>query len=81
MVWTVEKLNLQVAELEKQHNLMNTAGNLALNVSKFINDYQHKVLETKIRIDILHKQIGELVQEEQKIKKEIESKNKTEVKK
>ena len=81
MVLTIEKLQLQVAELEKQFNVMNTAQNMAQNLKTFIDNYNIQVVDTKARIDILHKQILELVQEEQKLKKEIEAKNKTEVKK
>ncbi len=81
MVLTIEKLQLQVTELEKQFNVMNTAQNMAQNLKTFIDNYNIQVVDTKARIDILHKQILELVQEEQKLKKEIEAKNKTEVKK
>ena len=81
MVLTIEKLTLQVTELEKQFNVMNTAQNMAQNLKTFINNYTIQVVDMKARIDMLHKQIVELVQEEQKLKKEIEAKNKTEVKK
>ena len=79
MVLTVEKLNLQVKELEKQYNnLLSSFGN---NVINYVMQYQANLNQLKAKIDLVHKQIMELVQEEQKLRKEIESKNKTEVKK
>ena len=79
MVLTKEKLELQVTELQKQYNgLVNSLGN---NVMNYIIQYQSQMTQIKAKIDLVHNQIGELVKEEQKLKKEQESKNKTEVKK
>jgi len=79
MVLTKEKLELQVTELQKQYNeLVNSLGN---NVMNYIIQYQSQMTQIRAKIDLVHNQIGELVKEEQKLKKEQESKNKTEVKK
>ena len=79
MVLTKEKLELQVTELQKQYNgLVNSLGN---NVMNYIIQYQSQMTQIKAKIDLVHNQIGELVKEEQKAKKEMESKNKQEVKK
>ena len=73
MVLTVDKLNLQVAELEKQYNeMMNGLGNYVVN---YVMQYQAQMNQVKANIDLLHKQIRGLVKEEQK------AKNKQEVKK
>lgn len=74
MVLTIDKLNLQVSELEKQYNdMMNNLGN---NIVNYVMQYQTQMNQVKANIDLIHKQIKGLVHEEQKAKKEIESKNK-----
>ena len=56
MVLTVEKLNLQVKELEKQYNnLLSSFGN---NVINYVMQYQANLNQLKDKIDLVHKQIG-----------------------
>lgn len=78
MVLTVDKLNLQVAELEKQYD--NMLANLGNEIVNSIMRYQATMNQVKAKIDLIHNQIGELVKENNKAKKEAEKK-KEEVKK
>lgn len=68
MVLTVDKLNLQVAELQKQYS--HTLENFSSNVVNFCFNYQANLQQLKAQIDLVHNQIGELVIENQKIEKE-----------
>ena len=68
MVLTIDKLNLQVKELEKQHaQLLESFSN---NVVNFCFNYQANLQQLKAKIDLIHNQIGILVKENQKIEKE-----------
>ena len=65
MVLTIDRLNLQVRELEKQYDEAQI--NLGNNVVNFIMQYQASMNQIKANIDLIHKQIAELVEEKQKL--------------
>ena len=76
MVITIEKLNLQVKALEDQYNLkLEGFGNSVVN---FALQYQTSLQQIKAQIDLLHRQIGELIKEQQKEKKKTKEVKKTE---
>lgn len=55
---TIDKLNLQVVELEKQYDDM--LANLGNNVVNFVMQYQAGMNQVKAKIDLIHSQIEEL---------------------
>ena len=63
MVLTIEKLQLQVAELEKNLSLMDSSGNLIFNLEKLITDFRSNVSSMKAGINLIRKQIEELEKE------------------
>lgn len=72
MVITIEKLNLQVIALQDRHDkLLEGFGN---NVVNFALQYQTNLQQIKAQIDLLHRQINELVKDQ---KKEEKKKKKT----
>ena len=68
MVITVDSLNLQVKALQDQYGKM--LESFSNNIINFALQYQNNLQNVKANIDFLHKQIGELVKEEQKSEKE-----------
>ena len=67
MVITVDSLNLQVKALQDQYSkMLEEFGN---NIVNFVFQYQTTLQQLKANIDLLHKQIGELVKDQQKEEK------------
>lgn len=72
MVLTIEKLNLQIQELTKQHQgLLNSFGS---NVINYILEYQKQISNIQAKLEIINGQVLEMIQEEQKAKKLVEQK-------
>jgi hypothetical protein len=76
MVITIEKLNVEVVKLENEYKVMlDSFPNAVIN---FALQHQANIQQTKAKIDLIHKQIGELVKD--KAKEEKEAKETKEIK-
>ena len=66
MALTKERLEREVLLLEGKFNIMNSSKNFAVNMKKHMEDYMTQVVDLGARIDIIHKQIAEIIREDQK---------------